>query len=311
MRAVFFGSPDDAVPALDRLLKTGVDVAAVYTRPDRKAGRSRSPQPTPVRVVAEAKGLLVETPQGLRDSLIQERLMSLGADVFVVVAYGRILPPEVLAMPRLGVVNIHPSLLPLHRGPSPVSTAILNGDDATGVTVMLLDEGMDSGPLLMQSDPVVMSGVERTGELTKRLFEMGAEMLPGVLEGLENGTLVARPQDEERVTVTRLMKKQDGRIDWSAAAEHIERMTRAFDPWPGAFTSLKGKNLKILTAAIGDQNQVEGQPGLVTVAEKRLFVSTGEKSLELLELQAEGRRSMAVHDFLNGEPDLHGSVLGE
>lgn len=153
MRLVFFGSPQDAVPALHLLLDAGHDVAAVYSRPDRGAGRSRQSRPTPVKAAAESRGLRVETPKGLRNAEVQQELAALGADIFVVVAYGRILPPEVLAIPRLGVVNIHPSLLPRHRGPSPVATTILEGDSQTGVTLMLLDEGIDSGPLLAQSNP--------------------------------------------------------------------------------------------------------------------------------------------------------------
>lgn len=308
---VFFGSPEEAVPALENLLGSGHDVAAVYTRPDRRAGRSRQSRPTPVRVAAETRGLTVETPAGLREESVQKQLASLQADAFVVVAYGRILPPGVLAIPRLGTVNIHPSLLPRYRGPSPVSTAILNGDDETGVTLMLLDEGMDSGPLLAQSDPVRLSGHERTGELTARLFEIGAEMLPDVLTGLAEGSIEPQAQDESRVTITRLIEKKDGRIDWSKSADHIERMTRAFDPWPGAFTLLKGKNLKVVSAAVADRPIPTSEQGMVTVSDKRIFVATGDGVLELLEVQPEGKRAMSARDFLNGYPDLHGTVLGE
>lgn len=331
LRVVFFGSPEDAVPALVSLLDAGQNVAAVYTRPDREAGRSRRSRPTPVRVAAESRGLRVETPKSLRGEAARQGLAELMADIFVVVAYGRILPPEVLAVPRLGVVNIHPSLLPRHRGPSPVATAILEGDAETGVTLMLLDEGIDSGPLLAQSDPVRLDGSARAGELTARLFAMGAEMLPATLAGLAAGTLTPQPQDAAAVTVTRLIEKDDGRIDWSRSAVEIERMTRAFDPWPGAFTSLGGKNLKIIAAAVapggGDQAKQGGDagaadegaaprgrdvaaPGTVTVRDRRLFAATGEGELELLTVQPEGSRPMTARDLINGAPGLHGALLG-
>ena len=245
-------------------------------------------------------------------------MASLEADAFVVVAYGRLLPPEVLALPRLGVINIHPSLLPRHRGPSPVTTAILDGDAETGVSLMLLDDGMDTGPLLAQSVPVLLDGSERAGELTARLFAMGATMLPGTLAGLEAGDITPEPQDERVATVTRLIEKNDGRIDWSRAASVIERMTRAFDSWPGAFTSLKGRNLKVIAAALDSPDENEsvqdrdgGKAGMVTVRDRRVFVSTGDGELELLSVQPEGRRPITARDLINGTPDLSGAVLGE
>jgi methionyl-tRNA formyltransferase len=309
LNTVFFGSPEDAVPALTAVIEAGHSVVAVYTRPDKEAGRKRQSTPTPVRVAAEARGLRVETPAGLRGAEVQETLRGLGADVFIVAAYGRILPSEVLAMPRLGAVNIHPSLLPRYRGPSPVTTAIRNGDAETGVSVMLLDEGMDSGPLLAQSSPVPLNGTERADELTARLFQIGADMLPGVLDALEAGTLKPKPQDESLVTVTRLIEKEDGSIDWSLPAAEIERMTRALDPWPGAFTSMNGKNLKILSVAVvGTAKPVPA--GTVSVRERKIFVATGDGELELRQVQPEGKRPMSARDFLNGTPGLDGAVLG-
>lgn len=307
---MFFGSPGDAVPALESLLEAGHDVVAVYSRPDRAAGRSRQSRPTPVRVASESRGLHVETPRGLKDEAVQDRLKAFGADLFVVVAYGRILPPDVLAMPRLGVVNIHPSLLPRYRGPSPVSTAILNGDSETGVTVMLLDEGMDSGPILAQSPSLRLTGEDRAGELTERLFGIGAEMLTDVISGIEDGSLTPQPQDESRVTVTRLIEKENGRIDWSQDAAQIERLTRAYDPWPGAFTSMRGKNLKVIKAGVAASEDSGLSPGTVSARERRLFVKTGNGELELNEVQPEGKRAMSARDLINGTPNLDGLVLG-
>jgi methionyl-tRNA formyltransferase len=309
LNTVFFGSPEDAVPGLAAVIDAGHAVAAVYTRPDKEAGRKRQSTPTPVRVAAEARGLRVETPAGLRSAEVQETLRKLNADVFVVAAYGRILPPEVLAMPRLGAVNIHPSLLPRYRGPSPVATAIRNGDAATGVSVMLLDEGMDSGPLLAQSPPILLDGTERADELTARLFRIGAEMLPGVLDALEAGTLTPEPQDDSLVNVTRLIEKEDGNIDWSQRAVEIERMTRAYDPWPGAFSSLAGKNLKILSAVVASEGK-SAPAGTVSIREKRIFVATVDGELELQQVQPGGKRPISARDFLNGTPGLDGAVLG-
>jgi methionyl-tRNA formyltransferase len=309
LNMVFFGSPEEAVPALAAVIDAGHSVVAVYTRPDREAGRKRQPRPTPVRVAAEARGLRVETPAGLRGAEAQGTLRNLNADVFIVAAYGRILPPEVLSMPRLGAVNIHPSLLPRYRGPSPVVTAIRNGDAETGVSVMLLDEGMDSGPLLAQSPPVRLDGTERADDLTARLFRIGAEMLPGVLDALETESLTPEPQDESLVTITKLIEKEDGSIDWSLPAVEIERMTRAYDPWPGAFTLLNGKNLKILSANAAGEGK-SAPAGTVSVRERKIFVATGGGELELLEVQPEGKRPMQARDFLNGTPELDGAVLG-
>ncbi len=310
LKVTFFGSPKEALPALEKLLEAGHELLAVYTRPDRAAGRSRRSRPTAVKAAAESRGIHVETPRSLRDTVVQEQLRGQNNDLFVVVAYGRILPPEILNIPRLGVVNIHPSLLPRHRGPSPVSTAILNGDSETGVTVMLLDEGMDSGPVLAQSDPVALVGDERAEELTARLFEIGADMLPNVIAGLENGSTKPVSQDESQVTVTSLIEKEHGQIDWSHSASSIERMTRAFDPWPGAFTSLRGKNLKIISAAITNTGSSEGSPGLMQIRDRKLFVATGKGELELKEVQPEGKRPMSAQDFINGTPDLAGTKLG-
>lgn len=322
MKAVFFGSPAEAVPALRALLEAGHQVAAVYTRPDQPAGRSRRLQPTPVRAAAEALGLPVETPPGLRNAEAQHSLAALRAEVFIVAAYGRILPPDVLAMPRYGVVNIHPSLLPLYRGPSPVATAILEGAAQTGVSIMLLDEGMDTGPVLMRSAPVKLDGTERAGDLTARLFEVGAAMLDEALRGLEQETLKAAPQFDGLATVTRLIEKEDGRIEWGSLAAEIERAVRAFDPWPGTFTTWEGKTLKVLRAAVesgetglqavgsAGRRQPQAKPGTVRVAGKRIFVTTGEGELELLSLQLEGRQPVTASDFLNGNPGVDGAVLG-
>jgi len=309
MRIIFFGSPTEAADSLDSLISAGHEIAAVYSQPDRKSGRGRTKSPTPVKSYAVENNLPVFTPSSLRKNEEERaRLGDFKADAFVVVAYGRILPTAILQIPPMGVVNIHPSLLPLHRGPSPVVTAILEGRAETGVTVMLLDEGMDTGPILAQSEPVRLTGKEIGAELQDSLFKEGAAMLPAVLEGLQDGSVVPQPQDDSLATVTGLLERADGEIDWSVGSQQIDRMIRAYDPWPGTFTSWNGKGLKILSAELSSEPS-RGE-GVVFSQEVRLFVGSGAGSLELKQIQLEGRQAVAAADFLRGQPDIDGATLG-
>lgn len=327
MRIIFFGSPREAAGSLMALISAGHDVVAVYTRPERRAGRGRAKTPTPVKEFAESQGLPVFSPASLRDNARErDRMVAANADVFVVVAYGRILPADILEVPPMGTVNVHPSLLPLYRGPSPVVTAILDGQKQTGVTVMLLDEGMDTGPVLAQSPPVKLTGRERAARLQARLFEEGAAMLPTVLAGLQDGTTVPSPQDDSKATVTRLLKRSDGEIDWSRSAEQIDRMVRAYDPWPGTFTTWNGKGLKILdvelTSGAGAGPATESGPGSIVgpgsgqekgkiiIQDGRFIIGTGTGPLEITRLQLEGRQAVPADDFQRGQPEIDGAILG-
>lgn len=308
-RVVFFGSPQEAVPALMALVDSGHGVAAVYTRPDAVAGRSKVPEPTPVKAAAMDLGIPVETPPNLRSDQAQQRLASLAAEAFVVAAYGRILPALVLALPKLGALNIHPSLLPRHRGPSPVATAILEGDRQTGVTVMLLDEGMDTGPILAQSEPVEIGPRDTTETLTPKLFEAGAGLLVETLSRWEHGQITPRPQDGALATTTKLLSRSDGLIDWTRAADRIERMTRAYDPWPGTFTVWRDRNLKVLEVAAGDTG-ARFAPGTVFRIGEGLGVACGSGALELKRMQLEGRNPVSAVEFLRGYPAIEGAMLG-
>ncbi|MDE0591761.1 MAG: methionyl-tRNA formyltransferase [Dehalococcoidia bacterium] len=313
MRIVFFGSPAEAAESLESLIAEGHDIAAVYSQPDRKSGRGRKKTATPVKSFAMQSHLPVVTPKDLRNNVEEiERLTDLKADAFVVVAYGRILPAEILQVPQMGVVNIHPSLLPKYRGPSPVVTAILEGDNTVGVTIMLLDEGMDTGPILAQSTPMQLSGTEKGAELQDALFKEGASMLPDVLKGLQEGTLAAEPQDDTKASVTRLIDRSDGEIDWASPAERIDRMIRAYDPWPGTFTSWNGKGLKVLDAQISSASAFGAAvgAGVVVIDEGRVNVGTGSASIELKKVQLEGRQAIAAADFLMGQSDFDGATLG-
>ena len=226
------GTPDFAVPVLETLCSNGHDVAAVYTRPDRPAGRGRRLSPPPVKVYAEQHDIPVVQPASLRQERIIETLASLKPQAMVVAAYGRILPPEMLRVSPLGVLNVHPSLLPKYRGPSPVTEAILAGEPKVGVSVMLLDEGMDTGPILAQKETGVFPE-EPADQLTQRLFALGADLLTEVLPAWEAGEIKPVPQNEDEASVTRLYSRKDGEIDWSLPAEYLARQLRALHPWPG------------------------------------------------------------------------------
>ncbi len=285
------------------------EMIAVYSQPDSRAGRGRRITSTAVKDFAESQGLAVLTPAILRGNEIQLKTMQAAqADLFVVVAYGQILPVEVLEIPKMGVINLHPSLLPRHRGPSPVVTTILNGESQTGVTVMLLDQGMDTGPILKQSPPFKLHGREYKTELQTQLFNEGAAMLPSVLDGLQDGTIAPTPQDESEATVTQLVTRSDGVINWSVGAEQIDRMVRAYDTWPGAFTRWDNSTLKILEAK--PNNEGRDKTGYVSFVDGAVYVGTGDGLLEIRRLQLEGRRAMTHDEFLRGHPEFIGAELG-
>jgi methionyl-tRNA formyltransferase len=304
---VFFGSPAGATLALRAVIAREHRVIAAYTQPDRAAGRSGAPVPTPFRAAAEQAGIPVRTPKSLRDAAAQKELAGFKADAFIVVAYGKLLPPDVLRLPRLGTLNIHPSLLPKYRGPSPVQQAVLDGVPQTGVTVMLLDEGMDTGPVLAQ-ESVRLRGDETAGALTGRLFEMGAELLAETLDRWVAGEVRPRPQAHAEATVTKLLSREDGEVDWLQPAERIARMVRAYDPWPGVHTRWRGQAVKILEArAVSGAERKP--PGEVSTTEGGLLVATGVGALELLRLQLEGRRPLPANEFLRGHPDFASAML--
>jgi methionyl-tRNA formyltransferase len=298
------------VPVLERLLGAGHEIVGVYTQPDKPAGRGKKRQATPVKVFAEAQGLHVLQPGSLRGAVAQAEFAGLKADAAVIAAYGKLLPEAVLEAPRLGCLNIHPSLLPKHRGASPVATAILSGDDTTGVTVMLLDEGLDTGPLLAQATTPI-DPQEGTPALTRRLFDMGADLLLGALTDLDAERLEPQPQDEAQATLSKRLSREDGRIGWKVSADHIALKVRAYHPWPGTFTAWGDKTVKLLeataTARIAGDTR---KPGTVTVVDGRIDVSTGYGTLAVTRLQLEGRKAVSASEFLTGHADIAGAVLG-
>ncbi|WP_298817992.1 methionyl-tRNA formyltransferase [Chloroflexus sp.] len=310
MRILFLGSPSFAVHALEALVAAGHEIVGVVTQPDRPAGRDRRLTPPPVKEAACAHGLPVLQPETLRDPAVVAQLTALQPEVGVVAAYGEILRRAVLAIPPLGYLNIHPSLLPLYRGPTPVAGAILAGETVTGVTIMLLDVGMDSGPILAQA-VVDLPPTARTGPLTDSLFRLGADLLVQTLPRYARGEIEPRPQDHSQATFTKMLKKEDGRIDWSLPAVVIERMTRAYDPWPGAYTFWRGQPLRIITAAVAPAN-ASGEMGVVVgrSSQGNPLVQTGSDLLELIDVQPASRRPMKGAAWLAG---IHTSeiMLGE
>ena len=318
MNTIFFGTPTPAAKTLTALLATPATatIDLVCTRPPSRIGRGRRREPTPVATIAAQHGIPTYTPNRLDADAI-DRLKAIAADVYIVVAYGRFIPDALLDHPRHGIVNIHPSLLPRHRGPSPVTTAILDGDATTGTTVMRLDAGMDTGPVLAQSDPVPITPDTRADELTARLFDLGATMLPDVLERLAAGMVTPQPQDERLATVSRLIRKEDGVVDWHQPADRIVRMNRAYHPWPGTSTTWNGDSLKLVDVdaapATNDNADADtAAPGTVYRSPHgSIDVRAGDgTSVRIVTLQAPGRRALPARDFVAGRPELIGARLG-
>ena len=301
------GTPDFGVPTLEHLIASGLQIVGVYTQPDRPSGRGKKTRKSPVKVLAETRGLPVFQPETLSTNDSRAEMEFLKPDVAVVAAYGLIFPKWTLDLPTYGVLNVHPSLLPRHRGPAPVANAILEGDDETGVTVMLVEPKVDSGPIL-GSVRAPIGPRDTTGALTERLAEMGGRLLVETLRGWTRGLLEPSVQDDALTTYSRKAARGDGEIDWDLPAVEIDRRIRAYDPWPGSFTKWIGRRLKILEA-----EPVEGEvgePGLVTKGTGGVVVQTGQGQLRLKRVQMEGSRGMNVEAFLAGHPEFVGTMLG-
>jgi methionyl-tRNA formyltransferase len=309
MRVVFMGTPGFALPTLNRLADSEYEVVAVYTQPDEPVGRGRRMVPSAVRAAALGHGFTVRQPGSLKDPREVEDLAGLQPDAIVVAAYGRLLPQSVLDVPRFGCVNIHPSLLPRHRGPSPVAAAILAGEEVTGVSIMLMDKGMDTGPVLAQRQ-WPLSAEDTTETLTDRLAEAGAELLMETLPSWLAGRITPQAQDDGKATYSRVITKEDGRIEWHRPALELWRMVRAFQPWPGCYTHWQGKTLKIVEAVPlpgdGEVGRVVGPGGDWNVP---VGVQTGDGILGLLKVQLEGKRVVTAEEFLRGQRGFTGSLL--
>ena len=317
-RIIFCGTAEFAVPTLDALMRSENRPVAVLTRPDQPAGRGRRPRRSPVKERAVQYGLDVLEPATLRSEEEAERIRALEPTVIVTAAYGLIFPRAVLDIPPRGALNVHPSLLPRHRGPAPVVWTLLEGDENAGVSIFLLEEGVDSGPLLSRRVAPIRSG-ETAGELTDRLAQMGAALLVETLGNWLDGSVTPEAQDHGLATQSRMLAKGDGLLNWNSPAQELERRVLAMTPQPGAYTMLAGKRLAIRRAiALPEEYDARGTPPGRVVRLRRsedgggagVAVGTGEGLLELLEVQAEGRRAMPAREFVRGRPDFVGETLG-
>jgi len=314
LRVVFMGTPEFAVPPLERLILNHYPVVAVYTQPDKPAGRGRSLVSPPLKRAALTWKLPVMQPVSLKRPEVVAQLATFHPDVIVVAAFGQILPQSVLDIPSYGCINIHPSLLPRFRGVSPVAAAILAGDEFTGVSVMLMDAGLDTGPILARAQ-IPVSAQDTTGSLTAKLSLIAAQLLLEVLPCWLRGGLTPQPQDETKATYSGAISKGEGEIDWRLPAVDIWRRVRAFNPWPGCYTRWRGKQLKIIEAVPLPEAEplVMGQVVALTPAtgssEAAFGVGTGDGILGVCHVQLEGRRAMSAAEFLRGQRQFIGAIL--
>jgi len=302
------GSPEFAVPPLERLVASCYRVCAVFTQPDKLSGRGRRPAAPPLKIAARILGLPVMQPTSLKEAATIAGLAALKPDVIVVAAYGQILPPAVLDIPRYGCLNIHPSLLPRYRGPAPVAAAILAGDRFTGVSVMLMEPGLDCGPVLMRAQ-VSITDRDTTGTLTDKLSRVAAQMIQEALVGWSRGEITPRPQDEAKASYFGAISKEDGEIDWCLPAPVIWWQVRAYHPWPGSFTRWQGRRLRILTAAPLDQVAASETGRVVALAGAGFGIQTGEGVLLVFGVQVEGKREITAAEFLRGQRAFIGTRL--
>ncbi len=320
MKVIYMGTPDFAVGPLEAIVKAGHEVVVAVTQPDKPKGRSKELKPCPVKECALAHGIPVFQPERMKRPEAIEALKAYPADIAVVAAFGQILPPEVLNFPKYGCINIHASLLPKYRGAAPIQRAVLEGEKESGVTIMQMEEGLDTGDILIQ-ERLSLAADETAGSLFDKLAGLGARMIPGALEAIEKGNVHPVKQEEALSTYAKMLKKEEGCIEWSKSAEEIERLVRGMDPWPSAYTHFNGKTLKIWKAGVlsGDQAEAGNKAGkaspkageLVGLLPEGPVVACGEGSLLIRELQLEGKKRMGAADFLRGVKLTEGTVFGE
>jgi methionyl-tRNA formyltransferase len=313
LRLVFMGTPHFAVPVLAAILESGHEVACVYCQPPRPAGRGRAERPAPVHALALGRGLPVRTPKSLKRPSEQGAFAALHTDAAVIAAYGLILPLPVLSAPRLGCLNVHPSLLPRWRGAAPIQRALLAGDTETGVSIMVMDEGLDTGPVVLAR--TVPIGEDTTaGELHDQLSELGGRLVVEALAGLDEGRLAPTPQPAEGITHAAKLSPEEERLDWRSSATQLARKLRAFTPWPRTWFEHEGERIRVLEADPAPKDMVIHQPPAPTVLpgtvlDDHLTVACGDGMLRLRKVQRAGRKAMGVEEFLRGYPIPAGTVL--
>jgi methionyl-tRNA formyltransferase len=309
MRIVFMGTPDFAVPSLEALLSSGDQVVGVVCQPDRPKGRGHQLVAPPVKLVAERAGIPVLQPLKIRTPEFLQALSSWKPDVIAVAAYGRILHTPILQLPPMGCVNVHGSLLPKYRGAAPVQWAVINGETETGITTMLMNEGMDTGPMLLQAKLEILPD-DTSGTLAPRLAALGGRLLIDTLVQLKAGTLVPTKQDDHQVTMAPLLKKEDGLIDWALSASSLTNRVRGLSPWPGAYTFLGDERWNIWKAVAQGSTTTDKPGTLVMVNKQSILVATGDGLLEIREIQTANSKRMAVGQFLAGHRVTVGQQLG-
>ena len=302
------GTPRFAIPVLESIRQDGHEIAAVYSKPDRKVGRGRKLSSPPVKQYAQDHQIPVEQPENFRNNLTVDKLISYNAEALVVAAYGIFLPKKIINGLNHGCLNIHPSLLPKHRGASPVASSILEGSSKTGVTVMLLDEGMDTGPILCQREIVIEEG-ETCEDLTQRLFTEGGDLILDAITGLMSGTLKPIPQDDTKATLTTRFTKNDGLINWNSTSIEIIRSIRAYYPWPGTFTNYNKTSLKIVSATPFNK-PIALRPGEIKMTDE-VLIGTLDGAISVKEIQPNGKNIITARDFKLGYRSLEGFILGE
>ena len=309
MRVVFLGTPEFATPSLNALIGAGRNVVAVFTQPDRPKGRGNQLAQSPVKLAAMEHGLPVYQPERIRGSENIDLLKSLAADLMVVVGYGQIIPQAIIDLPPHGILNVHASLLPKYRGAAPIQWAIANGEKETGVTIMQIDAGLDTGDMLLKSSTGIHPD-ETSPQLSARLAQLGAGLLMEAIGQIASGTIAREKQDNAQATLAPILKKEDGLIVWSRPARQIYNRLRGFQPWPGAYSAFRGQQLGIAWAAIGDGKALE--LGKMRHDKRRLFVGcAGNTTLELLEVQPAGKKRMSGEAFLNGYKIPQNERLGD
>lgn len=301
LRLVFCGTPHFAVPTLQHLLTLpDFDIGAVITQPDRPRGRGQQISSSPVKETALAADIPVHQPEKIRSPEAQTLLQDLAPDVIVIIAYGQIIPARLLPIPRLGWINLHASLLPKYRGAAPVNWAIANGETTSGLTSMRIDAGMDTGDILLQQEIEIASS-ETAPELTKKMSEAGAPLMADTLRGIASGKLAARPQKHQEATYAPLLKKEDGRIDWNRPAQEIYNRMRAFDPWPGAYTSFRGQACHLWAEPFSERTLTGSSPGTILQEDAQILIACGHATLlRLLSVKVQGRKQVSAVEFANG-----------
>lgn len=311
MKILFFGTSRFGLPALEKLSQAGYEIVGVVTQPDRPAGRKQQPLPSPVKQWAHARGFKVFQPERLK--IGNWKLEIPFADIYIVASYGLIIPQEILDTPRLGALNLHPSLLPKYRGSSPIQAAILNGNTETGVTIIKMDKEVDHGPILGNSKFQIPNAKMTYTALHNQLADQAARLLIDILPKYVSGEIKPQAQDDGRATYTKIIQKKDAQIDWAQEADPIDRLVRAYEEWPVAWTTLDGERLKIFKTRVSGSSSADGRPGQILDSPGRILVACGKSqkpgTLEIVELQIAGGKKMGAENFLRGAPGLAGKIF--